>query len=559
MRSIRVLGSGCEGGQVECRARRLARRWLLIIVLIGLVLASPGDTPVEGALPWLTLQAAELQTARFYTRAVDGYEQLADLLPADPQPLVCIGYIYLTQHRWPLAEDAFNRALARRANCIPAWAGLAEATWWQARPEQALIGWQTALTYAPTDGALRLRLARALLRLERLTEAERILLERLPAEVPGTPTDESLAAADIPNATPAVLESPTWGTEDGLPVLVPGLCRSRSPGYAMSQSEPCPHLSVPVQETDAVARLYLAALQAPYDPESARRALNALSDQAPPPALSARAYLLQALTPLQGEQLSADGAVRRFGLAMAQLGQWALARPALARVVALDARNAEALAFLGYAEAQLGHTGLDHLQAAIAMRPEWPLAHYLLARYHLNRSAYQPAREALETVLRLDPGNVVAWLEAARAYIGLGRYAEAETALRRAVALAPTQLTCHLALVDFYASQPHLAAGPGLAAARAAAELAPQDPSAREALGWMYLLAGDLEQAGLHLRSALQLDPERASLHYRLGVLYRAQGDPTTARIEFLRAIDLDTDQGYRERAWQALRELDTK
>jgi len=241
---------------------------------------------------------------------------------------------------------------------------------------------------------------------------------------------------------------------------------------------------------------------------------------------------------------------------LAQLGQWALARPALARAVALDDHDAEALAFLGYTEAQLGRAGLEWLQAALAMRPEWPLGHYLLARYHLNRSAYQPASAALETALRLDPGNVVAWLDAGRAYVGLGRYTEAETALRQAVALAPKQLTCHLALVDFYAGQPHLAAGPGLTAARAAADLAPQDPSAREALGWMYLLAGDLPQAALHLRSALQLDPDRASAHFRLGLLYRAQGDWAAARAEFLRTIDLDTDLGYRERALQALREL---
>jgi Flp pilus assembly protein TadD len=142
--------------------------------------------------------------------------------------------------------------------------------------------------------------------------------------------------------------------------------------------------------------------------------------------------------------------------------------------------------------------------------------------------------------------------------VGLGQYLAAEEVLAEAVKGSPKDLTLHLALVRFYTDHTFRVADRGLAAARAAAAVAPDDPQVRDLLGWMYFLAGDLKQAHLHLASALRLDPELVSAIYHLGMLHRALGEEEAARFAFLRVVDLDTDGFYRDRAQIALRELET-
>ena len=94
------------------RALQHAAKIMLLAVLLVL-LGMPATLPPTGAVEPLWAEAADLRAIKSYAAAVEVYEQIAALIPQDPEPLIAIGEIYLTQHRWPLAEDAFNRALAR--------------------------------------------------------------------------------------------------------------------------------------------------------------------------------------------------------------------------------------------------------------------------------------------------------------------------------------------------------------------------------------------------------------------------------------------------------------
>jgi Flp pilus assembly protein TadD len=165
--------------------------------------------------------------------------------------------------------------------------------------------------------------------------------------------------------------------------------------------------------------------------------------------------------------------------------------------------------------------------------------------------------EELRVTLELDPGNAQAEVDLARAHIGQGQYLAAEEALVRAVEAAPADLTFHLALARFYADHAFRVGDRGLAAAQAAADLAPADPQARDLLGWMHFLAGDAARARLHLESALRLDAGLVSAYYHLGVLHQRLGETEAARFAFLRAIDLDRDGFYRDQAYAALRQMD--
>ncbi len=412
---------------------------------------------------------------------------------------MAIGEIYLTQHRWPLAEDAFNRALARDRENTEALAGLAMARWEQGDRQRALSLWESALAHWP-DGAsrsqikpglsdIRVRLALAYLDTDRPADAEAMLRHEV-----------------------------------------------------MDSGNPAAHL-------------YLAMIQAISNPAVARRELEGISDDEPRTVVSGRDYLLEALERVEAADTKAREA-KSIGLAMVQIGEWQLARLALEQALLLDPTDAEATAFLGHAEAQLGRPAFIHLAGAVESQPDWPLGHYLLGLYYLKQEAYEFAAEEFRTTLRLDPGNAQALADLARAYVGQGQYLDAEEALVAATEAAPDDITFHPPLVRFYADHTFQVADRGLAAARSAADLAPEDPQVRDLLGWMYFLAGDPSQARLHLESAIRLDPELASAHYHLGVLRKAIGEEEAAKFAFLRTIDLDTTGFYRSQAQKALRDM---
>ncbi len=474
-------------------AQRIINRAVLV-ALVGLLgMAGMLAVPAPGgAIPSLWTEAADLRALKSYTAAVGVYEQIAALSPGDPAPLLAMGEIYLAQSRWPLAEDAFNRALARVGDDPDALAGLAAACWGKGDRQRAVRLWEAALARKPD---VRVRLALAYLDLNRPGDAQ-ALLQAMVAEGGQTP------AADV-----------------------------------------------------TTAHLYLALLQAVDDRAGARRELVAIPDDGPAATVATRDYLLATLDRVDKAATPAEEA-KGLGLALAQIEEWQLARAALERALALDPSDAETMAFLGHVEAQLGRPALAHLSAGVAARPDWSAGHHLLALYYIKQEVYGLAVDELQTALRLDPADRQARLDLARAQVGLGQYVAAEEALVGAVEAAPKDLTTHLALVRFYAGHAFRVSDRGLAAALAAADLAPDNAEVHDLLGWMYFLAGDSELARLHLENALRLDPASASATYHLGLLHNALGEKEAARLAFMRAVDLDTEGFYRDRSQTALREM---
>jgi tetratricopeptide (TPR) repeat protein len=457
----------------------------------------PSTPPPVGAIQPLWTQASHLKALKSYAAAVEVYEQIADLKPQDSEPFLAIGDIYLVQHRWILAEDAFNRALARDGENVHALDGLATARWEQGDQPGAITLWETVLARRSTSyprpesklSPIRIRLALAYLDTDRPAEAQATF-------------HRELTHADNP-----------------------------------------------------VAHLYLAMIEALDDAKGARRELEAIPDDASPAVIDARDYMLTALDQAEAADTAA-GAAKSLGLALVQIEEWQLAHAALERALMLEPSDAEAMAFLGHTQSQLGRPAFSRLSASVQARPDWPLGHYLLGLYFLKQGAYRSAADEFLATLQLDPGNAQAQVDLARAYVGLRDYLTAEQALVEAVESEPDDLTFHLALVRFYADHTLGVTDRGLAAAQVAADLAPEDPQVYDLLGWMYLLAGDPSLARSHLENALQLEPELVSAHYHLGVLYNALGREEEARTAFSRAIDLDTEGFYRDHAQRALREM---
>jgi TolB-like protein/Flp pilus assembly protein TadD len=136
-------------------------------------------------------------------------------------------------------------------------------------------------------------------------------------------------------------------------------------------------------------------------------------------------------------------------LRVAQALQAALAPDERARIERLPTRNAEAYELylkqrlISVAVPKENARAMDMLQRAIALDPQFALAHSVLARrYHFRGSTTGPkdrlhALEIARTAVSLDPQLPRAHFGLATVLNGLGRFDEARLAMHRAIELDP--------------------------------------------------------------------------------------------------------------------------
>ena len=122
---------------------------LLTLSLFILLSCTPNPTAYREPLDHYLAEANALIAGRRYTEAVQTLEEAAEVYPDSLAPLIRIGQIYLAQHCWLLAGDAFNRALARDLQSGVATAGLAESLLKQGQTVRALDLWQKAMKLNP--------------------------------------------------------------------------------------------------------------------------------------------------------------------------------------------------------------------------------------------------------------------------------------------------------------------------------------------------------------------------------------------------------------------------
>jgi tetratricopeptide (TPR) repeat protein len=107
------------------------------------------------------------------------------------------------------------------------------------------------------------------------------------------------------------------------------------------------------------------------------------------------------------EQLDPNRALTLLALGIAHnsLQQYADAKRTLARALELDSRNADTLAALAEAEHGLGEldAATKHVQQVLATTPQHGTANLVAGLVAMDRSQYADARTALERALQTDP------------------------------------------------------------------------------------------------------------------------------------------------------------
>ncbi len=433
-----------------------------------------------------------LLAERRYTEAIALLEEMAAAAPTEAAPLNKIGQIYLTQRRWLPAEDAFNRVLARDPANALATAGLAEVKLNQGDWLKSLQLWQQAAEFDPHLPGV-------------FTGLGRTHLSRL---------DFAAAMA----------------------------------AFQQQQN----HTS------DPEAQWYLAALTAPQDVAAANEYLLAIPPTAPADILARRDYLLATLALFTADS-PPEAVARATGIALSQAEVWPPAIYALRQAETGGGQSpqaeAETLAFLGHALAQMGQPAVDVFNQAHQLNPDSALPPYFYGLYLRRQNALAAAEQQFRQAIALDPANAANYAELALTKAEQGDYTTAEAQFDMAASLADDDAAIPMLRVRFYAGRGYRLEEMGIPAAKALLEAAPDNAEAHDWLGWMYFLTGQSAEAEKEFRRAIELAPEMVSARYHLARL-RESSAPTEAIEQYRRVVDLDAAGEYRELALKKLAEL---
>lgn len=82
-------------------------------------------------------------------------------------------------------------------------------------------------------------------------------------------------------------------------------------------------------------------------------------------------------------------------------------------------------------------SSMKHLSKAIEIYPEWAVAHYNMGQTHARMGNYDKAIVAFQNASELDGRQVKSWIGMSKVYFLQKKYAEGETAARRALEIDP--------------------------------------------------------------------------------------------------------------------------
>ena len=289
---------------------------------------------------------------------------------------------------------------------------------------------------------------------------------------------------------------------------------------------------------DAQAYYRLGLLLTLSDPDRALGSLTAASSL--DPEFDPVSQTL--ITTINLSALQPDEATRlvTLGRGLGLVNEWDLASRAFDEAIRADGKYAEAWAWLGEAKQQKDQDGRADLDRALELNPKSVLVRGLRGLYWKRQGNYQQALSEYLLAAETEPENPAWRVSIAETYAQMGDLSSALVAYQRATELASKESIYWRLLALFCAANNVQVEDVGLPAAQKAVQLAPDDASALDMLGWSYLSSGRLSLAEQTLLDAIELAPEFASAHLHLGMTYLAQADRDAAHLELTRARDLD-------------------
>jgi tetratricopeptide (TPR) repeat protein len=304
---------------------------------------------------------------------------------------------------------------------------------------------------------------------------------------------------------------------------------------------------------DAYARYRLGLLLTVLAPEQALTNLMLASSL--DPEFDPAVQTLRAALNLSSTQPDASKQMVTIGRALGLVQEWDLSLAAFEKAITLDKKNAEAWAWLGEAKQQIGQSGSVELDQAVALDHTSVVVRALRGLYWNRQGRYPQMLAEYLLAGEYEPTNPAWQAEIGNAYIKRGDLVSALAAYQRATELAPNESTYWRLLAVFCAENVVHLDEVGLPAAQKAVDLAPDDPAALDALGWVYLSSGRYANAEQTLLDTIKRFPDHLPVHIHLALTYLAQGNRSAAFDKLIYVQSKDPTGANGEMAKQLLKQ----
>jgi tetratricopeptide (TPR) repeat protein len=228
-----------------------------------------------------------------------------------------------------------------------------------------------------------------------------------------------------------------------------------------------------------------------------------------------------------------------LGRAYGSLGEWELAQYAFVTAVRADPLYAEAHAWLGEAQQQLGGDGSVELKQALTLNPDSILAQAMNALSLQRQGDAQGALEVLEKIASQEPEDPEWLIALGQSRAITGDLENALVEFQKAVALQPNNVMTWQALADFSLAYQYAVDSDGIPAAIKAVLLAPDNAHSLDLAGQAALVNGKLSEAEDYFTKAVEQDPRYAPAHLHLALVLLQYEDFSAAIAELEKAASL--------------------
>jgi tetratricopeptide (TPR) repeat protein len=288
---------------------------------------------------------------------------------------------------------------------------------------------------------------------------------------------------------------------------------------------------------DASAHYRLGLFLILSDPDHASTELISASQL--DPELDPAVQTLRTALNLASIEDSASARSVVIGRGLGLVTEWRLARLAFEEAVRSNENNAEAWAWLGEANQQVGLEGNEQLGRAFELNPDSSTVRGLRGLYYQRTSNYREALTEFQTAAALEPENGMWYVSLGETHAKLGDLIRALEAYQKATTFAPEDPGYWRLLAIFCAQNNVNVRDVGVPAAQKAVILDGEAPASLDILGWLLTLDARYEEAERMLNRALELDPQNGSAHLHLGMLYLQTNDRALAHDHLIQARDL--------------------
>jgi tetratricopeptide (TPR) repeat protein len=297
-----------------------------------------------------------------------------------------------------------------------------------------------------------------------------------------------------------------------------------------------------ISPDDAQANYQVALLLASENPQIA---LTHLAKAIENPDFEANSRSIQSVL-LQLEATPTPEDLRTLGLVCMDLSEWACAERAFSAAIALDNLDWQSYTYRGFVRDEVGGTGLNDLETAVALNPSG-LTYYFLGLHYRNiEENLQTALDTLATAYSLDPSNPALAAELASAEQASSDFEAAQNWYNLAVSLAPEDLRWQRLRAAFYADTNFLIDEVGLAAIQEAFALSSRDADILTSMGAAYYWLFNREEARNYLQQAVGLEPNNPRARYYFGLQLAREGD-TQGAMDSLQFVvqNLGPENGF--------------